>query len=355
MEIKNTEKDLKEWEAKMVDIQAKTAEYQKLKANSQRVQQVYDRLLATMETLDVNKDISPESVTIMEPASPAFRDQSDLPMKMVIASLAGVGLSILLLMFIDRLDDRLVSFTELRDAFDEEVLGQIPRQRSTGHMRVVGLIEPEDLRHSFVEAYRNLRSTLLYMVMDKERPKILLVTSSVPNEGKSLTASNLAIVMASAGSRVLLVDADSRKGTLHERFEVPAVPGLTEVLGEGLNWEELVQATKWPNLFLLPQGKFADHASELFIGTATKRFLQDAAAKYDHVILDTVPVMAADDVTSLAPHADGVIFVIRAEFTSARLARAALSALYQRQVRVLGLVFNASRLGSADYYYYRYT
>ena len=87
------------------------------------------------------------------------------------------------------------------------------------------------------------------------RPKTLLVTSSVPNEGKSLTAANLAVTMASTGSRVLLVDADARKGALHERFQVPAVPGLTEVLGQGFNWEEAVQATKFPNLFSAAPGR----------------------------------------------------------------------------------------------------
>jgi capsular exopolysaccharide synthesis family protein len=218
----------------------------------------------------------------------------------------------------------------------------------------VALVGTADDRHSFVESYRNLRSSLLYMAEAGERPKTLLVTSSVPNEGKSLTAANLAITMASTGSRVLLVDADARKGALHDRFQVPAAPGLTEVLGQAFNWEEAVQVTKFPNLSLMPQGTFAPNASELFISEATRKFLQNAAAKYDYVILDTVPVMAADDVTSLAPHADGVIFVIRAEFTSARVARAALYSLYQRQVRVLGLVFNSARPAFEDYYYYRY-
>ena len=82
--------------------------------------------------------------------------------------------------------------------------------------------------------------------------------------------------------------------------------------------------------------------------------MQAAAAKYDYVVLDTVPVMAADDVTSLAPHADGVLFVVRAEFTSARVARAALNSLYQRQAHVLGLVLNSARPSYEDYYYYRY-
>jgi capsular exopolysaccharide synthesis family protein len=354
LEIQNLERDVKEWEAKMLDIQAKAAEYQRLKGNSQRIQALYDRLLATMQTLDVNKEISPESVTIMEPASRALRDQSQTSKKMAVGGLIGLVLAVVLLLFIDRLDDRMISFTELKEAFDEEVVGQIPREKSRGPKRQVALIGATDERHSFVEAYRNLRSTLLYMAEAEARPKILLVTSSVPNEGKSLTAANLAITMASSGSRVLLVDADARKGALHERFQLPAVPGLTEVLGQGLNWEEAVLPTKYPHLFLMPQGTFAPHASELFISEVTKKFLQDAAAKYDYVVLDTVPVMAADDVTSLAPHVDGVIFLIRAEFTSARVARAALYALYQRQVRVLGLVFNSARPSFEDYYYYRY-
>jgi len=290
----------------------------------------------------------------MEKASRAVPDQSEVWKQMAVGSLVGAGLSLLLLLLIDRLDDRMISIAELEDLFDEEVLGRIPRVTSRGPKREVALVGPEDERHNFVEAYRNLRSSLLYMAEAGARPKILLVTSSVPNEGKSLTSANLSITMASTGSRVLLVDADLRKGALHTRFGVAPRPGLTEVLGQGLNWEEAVQATKFPNLSLLPRGTFAPNAGELLISNATKEFLRDAAAKYDYMILDTVPVMAADDVTSLAPHVDGVIFVIRAEFTSARVARAALYSLYQRQVRVLGLAFNSARPSFEDYYYYRY-
>jgi capsular exopolysaccharide synthesis family protein len=354
VEIQNLEKDMKQWDVKALEIQAKVAEYQRLKGNSQRIQALYDRLLATMQTLDLNKGISPESVTIMESASQAFPDQSGVWKQVTVGSLVGVGLSVLLLLLINRLDDRMISIAELKEMFDEEVLGQIPRVTSRGPKREVALVGPEDERHDFVEAYRNLRSSLLYMAEAGARPKILLVTSSVPNEGKSLTSANLSITMASTGSRMLLVDADLRKGALHTRFGVAPRPGLTEVLGQGLNWEEAVQATKFPNLSLLPRGTFAPNAGELLISNATKEFLRDAAAKYDYVILDTVPVMAADDVTSLAPHVGGVIFVIRAEFTSAHVARAALYSLYQRQVRVLGVAFNSARPSFEDYYYYRY-
>jgi capsular exopolysaccharide synthesis family protein len=354
LEIQILEKEVKEWNASTLAIQEKTAEYQRLKANALRIQALYDRLLGTMQTLDVNKEISPESVTIMEKASAGFPDRADLSKKAVVGCLVGLGLGIALLFLLDRLDDRLNSFTELQDAFDEDILGQVPREVSGGRRRAPSLIEPEDTRHAFVEAYRNLRSSLLYMAEKGNRPKTILVTSSVPNDGKSVTAANLAITMASAGSRVLLVDADLRKGALYDRFGVPAEPGLAEVLSKGVAWETVVLATKFSNLFILPAGAFTANSSELFVGEATKRFLRDAASKFDYVILDTVPVMAADDVTSLAPQVDGVLFVIRALLTSTRVARASLESLYQRQVRVLGLVFNAVRQGSVDYYYYKY-
>ena len=353
LQIKNLEKDVKEWDARTLVISRKSAEYQRLKGNSQRIQGLYDRLLATMQTLDVNKEISPESVTIMEKASSAFADRPKLPKKLMIGGAIGLVCGILLLLLLDRLDDRLNSFTELQDLFDENVLGQIPREKTVGKGSL-GLIAAEDERHAFVEAYRNLRSSLLYMTEATARPKTILITSSIPNEGKSLTSGNFAITMADTGSKVLLVDADLRKGVLHERFDLKSGPGFSEALREGRNWTEFVQPTNVRNLSLLARGATTQRSSEYFIGERTQKFLKESSAQYDYVILDTAPVMAADDVTSLAPHLDGVLFVIRAEHTSARVARAALDLLYQRQVRVLGLVFNAVRPGGGDYYYYKY-
>ena len=354
LEITNIEKDVKAWDTKTLEIQSKTAEYQKLKANSQRIQALYDRLLATMQTLDVNKEISPESVTIMEKARSGLVGRYDLALKLAVGGGVGLAISLLLIVMLDRLDDRLTSFTELQDLFDEDVLGQIPREKSLVSNRPIPLIGPEDERHNLIEAYRSLRSSLMYMAEQGARPKTIVVTSSVPNDGKSFTSANLAITLAGSGARVLLVDADMRKGGLHSHFGIPAQPGLSEVLSAGVNWETAVHAIPGSKLSVLPRGTIVSNSSELFIDDVTKRFLREAASKYDYVLLDTVPVMAADDVTSLAPHVDGVLFVIRAVYTSARIARVSLDALYHRQIRVLGLIFNAVPPRTRDYYYYKY-
>jgi capsular exopolysaccharide synthesis family protein len=352
LQITNVQAQIKQWGQQNLELSRKSLQYQRLKARADRVQSLYDSLLATLETLDVNKDISPETVTIYQPASEAFLDKTRVPKGLAIAGVLGLVLGLVVLMLLERVDDRMNSFTELQELFDEDVLGQIPRERKDIRGGVLPLMQPDDKRHPFVESYRNLRSSLLYMAAMGKGPHTLLVTSAVPNDGKSITAANLAITLAMGGSRVLLVDTDLRKGTLHKRFNLQVDTGLSEALIQKTDWHPAVKDTNVPNLRLLPCGATTQNSSELFIGPVMEKFMQEANKEYDYVLFDTAPVMVADDVTSLAPLVDGVIFVIRAEHTSARVARAALEMLYQRKSHVLGLVFNSVRATSGDYYYY---
>ena len=352
LQITNLDNQIKQWGAINLDLTRKSAQYARLKAKSDRIQSLYDSLLATLQTLDVNKDISPETVTIYQPASNAFPDKTLVKKGFTIAAVVGLVLGVVVLLLLDRVDDRLNSFTELEEMFDEDVIGQIPRERHPTRAGTLPIIYADDPRHQFVESYRNLRSSLLYTAQTGTRPHTLLVTSSVPNDGKSMTAANLAVTLAMGGARVLLVDADLRKGSLRNRFNIEAKAGLFEALSQGLEWRSLIKETGVANLWLLPRGATTQRSSELFIGPVMEKFLQETNKEYDYVLIDTAPVMAADDVTSLAPRVDGVIFVIRAEFTSSRVARAALDMLYQRKSRVLGIVFNSVRATGSDYYYY---
>ena len=353
LQIQNLQNQTKQLGRENVELSRKSVAYERLKAKAQRVQSLYDQLLATMETLDVNKDISPETVNIYQPASDAGPDQSQRTRGMIIAGLFGLGVALVVLLLLNRLDDRVNTYTELREMFDEEVLGQIPRERRSGRNGAVPLVQPDDHRHPFVESYRNLRSSLLYMAETGTHPRTLLVTSAVPDDGKSITIANFAITLATGGARVLLVDADLRKGTLHTRFNIQAEAGLNEALSQNSDWHQLVKETNIANLRLLPRGAVTQRSSEFFIGPVMEKFISEAGAEYDYVLIDTAPVMVADDVTSLAPRVDGVIFVIRAEHTSARVARAALDMLYQRKARILGLVFNSIRASVGNYYHYK--
>lgn len=353
LEIKTLEDAVKEWTEKALDANRRQALYDDIRAKKQRTQQLYEQLLKYMQTIDVDQSLAQEPVTVLEPAR-LVSGGPNVARALLIGAAAGLLAALSLLLVIERLDDRPATIADLHESFDEPVLGQIPLEDSAGRKKNVAVLRPDDTRHAFVEAYRNLRSSVLYMAGDGKRPRVLLVTSAVPREGKSLTAANFGVILAVSGSRVLLVDADLRKGLLHQHFGLNAAPGLNEVLSGQTAWRDAVQPTSTPNLSLLPRGSASSAPGELFLKPAMQELIRALAAEFDFVLFDTAPVMAADDVTTLAPHVEGVLFVIRADFTSARVARAALESLYQRDAAVLGLAFNAVRANSADYYYYRY-
>ena len=352
LKVYNLDRDIAQLKTAAVGINAQLSDYEQLERRRELIKNAYERLLATIQTLDVNKNLNQETVSEMQKAAPAEPDTASTAKRLALAGVVGLGLGLGLLKLLDRLDDRMNSHTELMHHFDETVLGQIPRIRLHERKGETALLKANDDRHAFVEAYRNLRSSLRFMIEGPDAPRLLLVTSSVPNDGKSVTAANLAITLAASGSKVLLVDADLRKGNLHSKFMKQGDPGLSQVLMKSLSWREAIRPTAFDNLSLLPRGKATSNCSELFLSPVTLQFLREVKAEYDYVIIDTAPVMAADDVTSLAPHTEGVLFVLRADHTSARVARAAIDSLYQRKVRVAGLVFNAVRNNSGEYYYY---
>ena len=351
-QIKNWQKQTIELGRQNLVLDRKRLVYERLKARGERVQMLYDQLLTSMQMLDVNKEISPESVTIYQPATEALPLSALLVRTLLLAVLVGLALGLAVLFLLDRLDDRVNSFTELQEFFDENVLGQIPNESSLATGGEVPLLYTNAAPTPFVESFRNLRSSLLYLGQAGQHPRTLLVTSSVPDDGKSFVAANLAASLAMSGSRVLLVDADLRKGGLHAGFGITAVKGLGQMLKEKLDWHTVVLPTKVPGLQLLPRGQVDKASTEFFFAADMENFLTAAGKEFDYVIVDTPPVLAADDAVSLAPRMDGVLFVIRAEATSARVARASLDLLLQRKATVLGIVLNAVRPNAADYHYY---
>ena len=130
----------------------------------------------------------------------------------------GAFAGLVILILLDRIDDRMASFTEFQHYFTENILGQIPKEKTKG---TLNLLQPDDARHVFAESYRNVRSSIFFMPYEGPRPKTLLITSAVPNEGKSTVSANLAITMALSGAKTLLIDGDLRRGALRETFDYP--------------------------------------------------------------------------------------------------------------------------------------
>ncbi len=245
------------------------------------------------------------------------------------------------------------SSAEVMELFTEPILGQIPKVEAAQGQEGIPLLQIEDERYTYAEAFRSLRSSLIFMPNQSEL-KTLLVTSAIPGEGKSTIASNLAITMAVAGARVLLVDSDLRRGDLATLFETDGRLGLSSVLRGEVLWKNVAQETRYSKLLLLPRGPVTNQSGELLLRPIMDHLLAEWKEEFDLVIFNTSPILATDDTPTIAPNFDGTLMVMRAQFTSARLVRNSLSALYQRQVNVLGLVLNGIDIQTPDYYYYKY-
>ena len=213
-------------------------------------------------------------------------------------------------------------------------------------------MKEHDDRHVFVESFRNIRSSILFTFSEAERPKTILITSSVPEEGKTTVTANLAVTLALSGSKVILIDADLRRDSVHKIFKIRPKPGFAEILSKGLDYREAIITTDVPNLHIIPAGDMEGNPGELFLGQNTENFIKEIRNHYDFVLFDSPPVLATDDTTSLAPILDGVLFVVRGSYTSARMSRESLNLLHQRKVNVLGVIFNRAATSIGEYYYY---
>ncbi len=355
LQIQNLQELIKSEEVKALDVNRRMADYQRMKSKKQRLQGLYERLVSSVQSVDLSQNIDQEMISIME--RPGLAQAVHVGMSgmlfqgLLLGALAGVAILFLL----DRIDDRINSFTELRDHFEEPVLGQIPMDPTLARKKGgPSLLVQDDRRHVYAESFRNVRSSLLFMAIDGTRPKTLLITSAIPNEGKSTFASNLAITMAFAGSRVLLVDADLRRGRIHDAFSVNNQHGLSDILSNQMNWRDAIQESAAYHFHIIPRGATPPNPGELFLSSLVPSIFQEMRNEYDYVVVDSAPILATDDTASLAPKLDGTIFLMRTSYTSARLSRNAMDLLYQRQVNILGLVMNFVDTNLPEYYYYQY-
>lgn len=351
-ELKSLESSIDNWQKKVTEASGKDAEYTTLQNAVNTTQTQINQLTNNSGELDP-KASTPDPLTIMQSATPPRPVAPGTVKHLLVGLIGGLVVGIIILLVMDRADDRVSSSTEMLDHFSEPILGQIPNVAETRKETGLPLLQAEDERYTYAEAFRSLRSSLIFMPNQAEL-KTILITSAIPNEGKSTIASNLAITMAASGARVLLVDADLRRGDLAQLFDTDGRFGLSSILRGEVPWREAVQTTKYPTLSLIPRGPVTNQSGELLLKPELVGLLEQFKDAYDLTIFNTAPVLAADDTPTLAPNFDGALMVVRAAFTSSRLSKNSLNMLYQRQVNVLGLILNCIDAEMPDYYYYRY-
>ncbi len=350
VQIQNTEKGIKEWEVKALDLSRRLGEFERLKSEVERRKGLYERLLASVQSVDVNRNIDQDTINVMEYGAQPSVVRPDLGRALLMGGLGGFAVGLGILLLIGKLDDRYISVSELEAHSELDVVGLIPRLKSSE----MHALEEGDKRHILVESFRNIRSSMLFMPAGDFNPKSFLISSAIPGEGKSTLATDLAVTMALSGSKTLLIDGDLRRGRLNRHFAAKSEPGLAEVLKEMVPLDETIVTTQSANLHFMPRGKVMAAGTEPLPGAKFSKLLNTLNDKFDYIIIDSCPVLAADDSSAMAPLVDAVFFVVRARFTSARLFIRSLKLLAVRGVMVRGLIYNCAEMGSSDYPYYQY-
>jgi capsular exopolysaccharide synthesis family protein len=211
---------------------------------------------------------------------------------------------------------------------------------------IISLSKPNS---AAAEAYRSLATSILF---SSPELKTLIVTSSLPSEGKTSVAANCAVVLAEQGKRVLLVDADLRKPTVHAYFGLPNARGLTTILRDMHATDEITfHDAKLPQLAILTAGPKEAMPAEMLGSSTMAELMRGWREQYDYVIIDTAPLLAVTDALRIAPEADSVLLVMRSGQTTREVLARGCTSLSQHAVPVLGIVVNAVNFRSSGPYY----
>ncbi|TCK20938.1 polysaccharide biosynthesis tyrosine autokinase [Pseudonocardia endophytica] len=280
--------------------------------------------------------VPPVAVRVVQPAPvPTTPSSTGLPVVLALGLLAGLAVGVGAAFLRNALDTSVKSVESLTEAVDAPNLGAIAYD---GEVPQKPLTVQDDPQSPRAEAFRQLRTNLQFVDVDRPR-KVVLVTSSLPGEGKTTTVANLAIALAATGSRVLVVEADLRRPKISELLGLDRSVGLTRVLSGRLSLSQAIQPWSGGRFEVLPSGPTPPNPSELLGSNQMRTLLDEARAEYDIVLVDTPPLLPVTDAAAIAPATDGAMLVCRFQQTTRQQVEAAAQALRGVSAELLGTVF----------------
>jgi polysaccharide biosynthesis transport protein len=344
-------------------------EYTVLKREAETNRQLYQDLLQRLKEAGVSAGLRSSNIRVVDIARiPTQPISPNVHRSLVLGFLLGLGLAIGLALALESFDNTVRNIEEISTVSTLPALGTIPLQlANNGQPSKRALMISADVEKSGMltlvtykhpkseaaEAYRALRTSILLSSFGAP-PRVILVTSAMPQEGKTTISANSALVLAQGGSRVLLVDADLRRPGLERLFGIKSHTGLSALISGSCKVEDaILPCPEVPSLWILPAGPIPPQPAELLGSTVMKDHIAHWRDEFDHIIIDTPPCLSVTDAVLLSPEADRVILVARSGQTTRPALRRACDLLLQVNARVMGIVLNAfdSRLGDGYYPY----
>ncbi|MGB9236285.1 MAG: polysaccharide biosynthesis tyrosine autokinase [Terriglobales bacterium] len=341
-------------------------EYSLLKRDVESNRTLYEGLLEKLKEAGVTAGLRSNNFRILSAARvPTSPVEPNIPRNLFFALALGVISGVGLAFLLENMDNTVRTPEQAQALSGLPSLGMIPMgSKSTTHgsaanrlaltsskeaVETVTQVRPQS---QMSESYRALRTSLLLSNLGAP-PKVIMVTSARPQEGKTTTSINTAIVLAQKGVRVLLVDADLRRPSIHKTLGMGPRSGLSNVLtGSATLQQAITISPVLPNLFILPAGTPPPNPAELLASANMRDMLTELREQFDHIVVDTPPTLSVTDAVVLSPRADATILVIRSGQTTKQALRRARDILMQVNAHVAGVLLNAVDLTSPDYYYY---
>jgi polysaccharide biosynthesis transport protein len=341
-------------------------QYNLLKRDAETYRTLYEGLLQKLKEAGVSAGLRSNNFRIIDAArAPMGPIEPNIPRNLlfgfVLGTATGVGLAFLL----EGLDNTIRTTDQAQMISGLAPLGMIPLGSKSARegpnpkrlviatsKEAVELVTQVRPQSQMAESYRALRTSLLLSSLGSP-PKVIMVTSALPQEGKTTTSINCAVVLAQKGVRVLLIDADLRRPSIHKTLGMGPRSGLSNVLTGSTTLEQAITRTAvLPNLYVLPAGTPPPNPAELLASPNMRDVLEKLRDQYDHIVVDTPPSLSVTDAVVLSPRADAVVLVIRSGKTTKQALRRSRDILAQVNAKVVGVLLNAVDLSSPDYYYY---
>ena len=339
-------------------------QYNILKREVDINRELYSGLLQRMKETAVSAGLDSTNIQVTDrakiPLKP-YRPQKAL--NILLGVILGLSLGVGLAFFSEYLDNTLNTVEEVEDTFGLPILGVVPalayverRKRLRGATNGEGkysfeLIMQQDQTSLLSEAIRNIRTSLLFSLPENP-PKLLLVTSSQPGDGKTGVSINTAIALSQLGGDVLLIDADMRYPDCHRILGQDRTPGLSNFLVGNAELTQVVTSTSIPNLYLMPAGQYPLNPAELLGSERMKVALELLCQQFKHVIIDSPPVLGFTDSVILATVADAVVLIVRGGKTTREAAQRTIRVLDGVNAKILGVVINSLDIQGNGYSYY---
>jgi capsular exopolysaccharide synthesis family protein len=330
-------------DTELIDIRVQNPDPQLARDIANKLAEVFQDEVVEIMNVD-NVKILDVAVTPRNPIKP------NKYMNIAIAGVLGLMFGLGLAFALEFLDKTIKTPDDVKRHLGLSIIGAIPHNEKAEKRKIITL---EDPKSPVSEAYRTLRTNLRFASLDKEI-KTLVVTSAIAGEGKSMTTVNLATALAQAGSKVLLIDADFRRPSLHKIARKPNADGLADVLINKTDYRKSVKSSSSENLDLLFSGLIPPNPSELLSSKSMLKFIEETKEDYDYLIFDTPPVALVTDAAILSNEVDATILITSVGMVDYDVAQRAVELLENANANIIGSVLNEIPIGKGGYSYYKY-